>query len=176
VSKTVNVYETHAYAGNDTIIAENQPLQLQASGGQYYNWSPSTGLSDDKISNPIATLARSTSFVLTAFTEAGCATTDTLNLKVFKGPSFYVPSAFSPNGDGKNDDFRFIAVGMSKIASFQVYNRYGQLVYSSTQVMKGWNGTLGGVEQPAGTYVWVISGVDLSGQSHFKKGTVVLIR
>jgi gliding motility-associated-like protein len=176
VSKTVNVYETHAYAGNDTIIAENQPLQLQASGGQYYNWSPSTGLSDDKIPNPIATLARSTSFVLTAFTEAGCATTDTLNLKVFKGPSFYVPSAFSPNGDGKNDDFRFIAVGMSKIASFQVYNRYGQLVYSSTQVMKGWDGTLGGVEQPAGTYVWVISGVDLSGQSHFKKGTVLLIR
>jgi gliding motility-associated-like protein len=176
VSKQLSVYATNAFAGNDTIISENQPLQLQASGGQYYRWSPSFGLNDDEIANPVATLPRSTTYVLTAYTDAGCATSDTLDIKVFKGPAFYVPSAFSPNSDGRNDDFRFIAVGMSKIESFQVFNRYGQLVYSSPQVSKGWDGRLGGVVQPAGTYVWIIRGTDVNGLQHSKKGTVVLVR
>lgn len=176
VVKTIRVYETNAHAGNDTIIAENQPLMLNGSGGDLYRWTPSTGLSADDIPNPVAVLNKSTSFVLTAYTSAGCATTDTLNIKVFKGPAFYVPTAFSPNNDGKNDVLRFIAVGMKTIELFHVYNRYGQVVFSSPLVSGGWDGRLQGIQQPPGTYVWMIKGVDFTGAPHFKKGTVTLIR
>ena len=87
-----------------------------------------------------------------------------------------MPSAFSPNNDGKNDRFKFIAVGMRSVDLFQVYNRYGQLIYSSSKIMEGWDGRMSGKDLPAGTYVWLIRGVDFNGLEHFKKGTVTLIR
>lgn len=176
VTKSISVYETRAFAGNDTIIATDQSVRLNATGGETYQWTPSEGLSADNIANPVATLNHSTSFILTASTVAGCETSDTLNIKVFKGPSFYVPSAFSPNNDGRNDRFQFIAVGMQSVDLFQVYNRYGQLIYSSNNIGTGWDGKLNGILQPSGTYVWMIKGVDLSGVPHFKKGTVSLVR
>ena len=83
---------------------------------------------------------------------------------------------FSPNNDGLNDQFKFIAVGMKTVDLFQVFNRYGQVIYSSTEIMKGWDGRMNGVSQPAGTYVWMIKGTDLNGAPHFKKGTVTLLR
>lgn len=176
VSKTLNVYETKAFAGNDTIIAENQPIILNGSGGEIYKWTPALGLSADNIPNPTAIINRDAEFVLTASTLAGCATTDTIKFKVFKGPAFYVPSAFTPNNDGKNDKFKFIAVGMKSIDMFQVYNRFGQVIYSSTNFRGEWDGKLQGINQPSGTYVWRIKGVDINGTPHFKKGTVTLVR
>jgi gliding motility-associated-like protein len=176
VMKTLNVYETKAFAGNDTVIAVNQPVMLNGSGGEIYKWTPSSGLSADNIANPIATLNHDAEFVLSASTAAGCSTTDTVKFKVFKGPSFYVPSAFSPNNDGMNDKFKFYAVGMKSIDLFQVYNRYGQVIYSSPDISGGWDGKLHGSDQPSGTYIWMIKGVDLTGIPHFKKGTVTLLR
>lgn len=176
VEKPQKVYKTDAYAGTDTIVATGQTIQLNGSGGELYKWTPATGLSADDIPNPLATLQRDAEFVLTAFTTVGCATTDTVRFKVFDGPNLYVPSAFSPNSDGKNDDFKFIAVGMKSVDLFQVYNRYGQLIYSSANILKGWDGQAFGKIQPAGTYVWMIKGTDLVGNPHFKKGTVVLVR
>ena len=176
ISKQVKVYRSNAYAGNDTIFAIGQPIQMNASGGENYKWTPSTGLSADNIADPVVTLEHDAQFVLTASTVMGCATRDTIHFKVFKGPALYVPSAFSPNNDGENDLFRFIAVGMKSVDLFQVYNRYGQVIYSSTELMKGWDGKMNGVNQPSGTYVWMIKGTDLTGLPHFKRGTVTLVR
>src|SRR5205085_7660999 len=148
VTKPLRVYKTDAYAGNDTIFAIGQPIQLNGSGGELYKWSPSAGLSADDIPDPVVILDHNAQFVLTAYAAIGCATTDTVNFKVFKGPEIYVPSAFSPTNDGVNDDFRFIAAGMKTIDLFQVYNRYGQLIYSSANITKGWDGKLNGVKQP----------------------------
>jgi gliding motility-associated-like protein len=175
VKRNVNVYKTDAHAGADTILAIDQPSLLNASGGDFYKWSPAEGLSADNISNPVVTLDHNQQYILTAYTEAGCATTDTLNIKVYKGPAIYVPSAFSPNGDGKNDRFQFIAVGMKSVQLFQVFNRYGQVVYSSPAI-EGWDGRMAGRDMEPGTYVWMISGIDLNGAVHSKKGTVTLVR
>jgi len=65
---------------------------------------------------------------------------------------------------------------MRSVDLFQVFNRYGQLIYSSTDITKGWDGRLNGIIQPGGTYVWMIKGTDLTGAPHFKKGTVTLVR
>lgn len=176
VDKTVRIYGTRADAGRDTLVADNQPLQLQGSGGVSYQWWPETGLSDPAIPNPIATVQNDITYILTASSPEGCPSTDTLNIKVYKGPQFYVPNAFTPNGDGRNDLLRYVAAGITTLDYFQVYNRYGQLVFRSTTLNQGWDGTLNGRLQDAGTYVWIIQGKDFNGNLHSKKGTVILIR
>lgn len=175
VEHIASFFSTNAFAGNDTLVADNQPLQLNASGGVLYTWSPPTGLSDPNIPDPVATLTRETKYVLTAYTPAGCATTDTINIKVYKGPEIYVPNAFSPNGDGRNDRFRYLAVGMRKMNYFRVFNRVGQKIYDGLG-FTGWDGTINGMDQPAGNYTFVVSGEDFNGKQIVKKGNFILIR
>lgn len=175
VQHITSFFQTRANAGRDTLAAIGQPIQLNGSGGPYFSWSPAGVLSDPTIAAPVATLDRPTSIVLTTYTDVGCATTDTINIRVFKGPDLYVPNAFTPNSDGKNDRFSFLAVGMKKLDYFRIYNRMGQLVYDATS-FEGWDGSMRGVQQPAGTYVWMISGEDYNGNAYRKKGTVQLIR
>lgn len=173
----VKVYETNAFAGRDTILFLGQPLQLQATGGDFYKWSPATGLSDPDIANPIANLTDDTRFTVTATTALGCPTTDEVFVKVIKtGPGFFIPNAFTPNGDGKNDRFRFMPVGMRTIHYFRIYNRYGQMVYNSTDPATGWDGRINGKMQPSGAYVWMLSGIDVFNKPYTLKGTLVLIR
>ena len=95
---------------------------------------------------------------------------------MFKGPAFYIPSAFTPNGDGRNDVFHFVAIGMTQIHFFRVYSRFGQLVYDSSDPHQGWDGSVNGKQQATGTYVWMIEGKDYMGNLVARKGTVTLIR
>jgi len=69
-----------------------------------------------------------------------------------------------------------VLVGISQLSFFKVYNRWGQLLFSTTEPEKGWNGSLGGTRQEAGTYVYVVQGVDYLGKTHLKKGVFILIR
>ncbi|HEX5151839.1 MAG TPA: PKD domain-containing protein [Parafilimonas sp.] len=176
ITKPVTIYATNAYAGNDTTILTGYPYRLNASGGDSYAWSPSTGLDNPLIANPVATLYSDITYALTASTVAGCATTDLVHLKVIKGPEIYVPSAFTPNGDGRNDRFRFTPAGISEISFFRIMNRWGQVVYSSENAGDGWDGNLNGIQQPAGTYVWMIAGKTIDGAIIKRQGTLVLIR
>jgi gliding motility-associated-like protein len=176
LSDTVHVYETKANAGADTILATGQSYQLKGSGGDLYSWSPSIGMNDPSVSDPIITPDHDVTLTLTASTSFGCPTTDVVKIKVFSGPEIYVPNAFSPNNDGKNDRFRPLAVGISKVLYFQIYNRYGQLIYSSVDTFTGWDGRMNGKEQPSGTYVWKVAGIDFNGLQHVKKGTITLVR
>lgn len=172
----VRIFGTYANAGNDTIVAMGQPLQLNASGGSFYSWQPSLGLNNDAVNNPVATLQQDARYVLTVTSEAGCPSYDSILVKVYEGPEFYVPTAFTPNNDGKNDVFRFIPVGMNGIQYFRVYNRYGQLMHQSPDPERGWDGMYNGKAQPPDTYVWMIEGKDYMGNVVRKKGTVVIIR
>lgn len=176
LSGKVNIYETNAYAGNDTIVADNQPVQLRATGGILYSWSPTTGLDNPNIANPVATLAADQTYIVTASTPQGCSSKDTINIKVFKGPAIYVPSAFTPNGDGRNDRFRIIAIGMKEVNYFRIYNRYGQMVFATSQATQGWDGTFNGKPAPIGSYVWMARGIDYAGKVHEKRGTVTIVR
>jgi gliding motility-associated-like protein len=174
------VPKVNAFAGNDTIILANQPLQLNASGGTVYSWSPSIGMNNPSIANPVVFLSASydsITYKVRVGVPEGCIEEDELKVKLFKtGPDIFVPTAFTPNHDGRNDFLKPIAVGMKATGSFKVYNRWGQLVYSSAVVGPGWDGTLGGKEQAPGTYVFTAEGTDYLGKSVIKKGTVVLIR
>ncbi|MGE5519148.1 MAG: T9SS type B sorting domain-containing protein, partial [Candidatus Dadabacteria bacterium] len=169
-----------AFAGNDTVITFNQPLQLNASGGNSYLWSPGNYLSSVSISNPIAKFNSNSEDVLfkvLVFNEIGCMDSDFVFVRIFKTePTVFVPSAFTPNGDGLNETIKPIAVGMNKIEYFRIYNRWGQLVFSSTENGKGWNGKIGGQLQETSTFVWEVKALDYLGRVHFSKGLFTLIR
>ena len=166
-----------AFAGNDTTIVVGQPLQLQASGGDYYEWTPPTGLSDANTPDPTSVLDDDMIYLLKVTTDAGCFAYDTLRIRVFKTePDIFVPSAFTPNGDRLNDVLTPIPVGVSEIAFFKVYDRWGNLVFSTDQIGKGWDGRIKGKDQPNDTYVWHVRGTAYTGKVIYKKGTVTIIR
>jgi gliding motility-associated-like protein len=166
-----------AFAGNDTAIVLGQPLQLNASGGSGYRWTPSTGLNNPNISNPIASLSSDFSYAVRVSSPEGCFAVDTINIKVFNtNPDIFVPTAFTPNNDKKNDVLRPIPVGISKLDYFKIYNRYGELVFSTTEIGKGWDGRYKGNSPGSTTYAWYVQGTDYTGKTIFKKGTSTLIR
>ncbi len=165
-----------AFAGNDTSIVTNQPLQLNASGAELYQWSPPIGLSNPNIQSPIANISQNMTYVLKAYTPENCFDYDTIHIKVFGTlPDIFVPNAFTPEGSA-NKLFRPIPVGIRNIDFFRVYNRWGQLVYSNTDSGKGWDGTINGKLQGPDTFVWMVRGTSYTGSIITKKGTVILIR
>ena len=175
----VTVTAVYAQAGPDTIVAAGQPLQLQSQWGDtrlQYTWSPATGLSDPRIANPVAILRKDQTYHLTLTSPEGCRDEDTINVKVYEGPEFYVPNAFTPNNDGRNDVFHVIAAGVPKLDFLCIWNRWGQEIYRSADLPGGWDGSWQGTPAPSGTYVWMVQGVDYTGRRFSRKGTVTLIR
>ena len=169
-----------AFAGRDTLIVAGQVLQLNASGGENYEWTPSTGLNNISISNPVSILngnIDSIRYKVYVTDLQGCLDSATMLVRIFKThPQIFVPTGFTPNGDGLNDVLKPIAVGIKSIEYFKVYNRWGQLVFSTTINGQGWNGQIGGKPQTTNTYVWMVKAVDYLDRPVFQKGTATLIR
>jgi PKD repeat protein len=164
-----------ANAGNDTSIVVNQPLQLTATGAEFFKWSPGFGLNSTTTSRPVAILNDHMTYVMHTSTIEGCFAVDTIHVKVFKTlPDIFVPNAFAPNGS--NRLLRPVAVGISKFEYFRVYNRWGQMVFHTTEAGRGWDGTINGKLQDGGTFVWMVQGKDYTGKMVSKRGTAVLIR
>jgi len=168
-----------ADAGRDTTIAPGQPYQLQASGGSRYFWTPSTGLSNVNIPNPIVTLDNFVDSVVyrVYVAEGPCVRSDLITIRVSKlGPDIIVPSGFTPNGDGKNDLARPITPGIAQLKYFTIFNRLGEPIFTTSTIGDGWDGKYKGKDQSPGTYVYQTEGVDYRGNTIFRKGTIVLIR
>lgn len=172
--------EVVAFAGRDTTVVVGQPLQLSASGGASYSWSPSTGLSSTTIPDPVAIYNTGTTQVryqLIARDAALCADTAYLTVRIFQtAPSIFVPTGFTPNGDGKNDNIKPILAGIKELRYFRIFNRWGQLVFETQQEGDAWDGRINGQLQGTHVYVWTVSAVDYLGQPYFAKGLVTLIR
>ncbi len=178
----VNVIpQVQANAGRDTNIVAGQPLQLNATGGNTYYWSPAIGMSNPQIANPVITLGPSYDSiryrVRVSIEPPGCFSEDDIKVTIFKtSPDIFIPTGFTPNSDGRNDILRPILAGIQRFNYFRIYNRWGQLLFSTTEEGAGWDGSFGRQEQPSGTYVFMAQGVDYQGKVISKKGTVVLIR
>ncbi|MFM8591503.1 MAG: gliding motility-associated C-terminal domain-containing protein, partial [Sphingomonadales bacterium] len=144
-----------------------------------YVWTPSIGLSNAGVASPTVTIGAIGSDVrykVVASTVAGCKGEAYVNVRVYKGPDIYVPTGFTPNGDGKNDTFTPFPVGMKSYNYFRVFNRWGQLVFQTKALNAGWDGTIGGQLQPEGVYVWMIEGITKDDRVVTKKGTIMLIK
>ncbi|MFT3932124.1 MAG: PKD domain-containing protein [Chitinophagaceae bacterium] len=172
------------FAGNDTTVVVGQPLQLNAISsetGLNYLWVPSDWLSNAAINNPIATISSSSvdsiTYIVKATNAIGCYATDNIKIIVYKTkPDIFMPNAFTPNADGVNDVIRPVLVGIANLDYFRIYNRWGQLIFSTTQNAKGWDGSIGGHIQDPGAYVYVVQGKDYLGKTISKKGSFILIK
>ncbi len=171
-----------AFAGKDTSVFIGESLQLNAAGGSSYLWTPATGLSSTNLANPVAIYYQPTDgiqYKVIVSNEANCRDSDYITVRVFNNnePVIFVPSAFTPNGDGLNDFIRPITVGIKQIIAFNIYNRWGKLVFTTNTTNEGWDGKIKGINQPdGGVYVWQVKAIDYKGGAYFKKGTLVLLR
>ncbi len=170
--------ELIAFAGNDTNAILGRQHQLMATGrnATAFVWSPSAPLNNPFIAIPQAIIYNDTYFFVRVTDAIGCTDDDTILVKVYEGPTYYLPNAFTPNGDGLNDVFFPTPVGISSTEYFRVFDRYGASMYQTREWMKGWDGTLKGKPASSGTYVWMIKGIDKNGSVVEMKGTVILLR
>jgi gliding motility-associated-like protein len=173
-----------ATAGPDTTIVQGQPYLLFANllgnasslTGLNYNWSPAFGLNNTNIQNPIATLSNNQTYTVEITTADGCKGNASVKLKVLKGPDIYIPTAFSPNGDGNNDVLYIYPVGIKKFDFLRIFNRWGQLVFETKNPALGWNGFFKNAALPTGAYVFNVQATTDQNKVINKKGTVMIVR
>ena len=165
-----------------TTINYGDHIQLDAINLTAYPlifwWRPDDGTLDlPNINNPIATPLDSTNYIVYAMNEWGCRDSANVIILVNDGMGEGVPTAFTPNGDGLNDVFRLTNLRYQKLVEFSIYNRWGQLVYHNTSdIKKGWDGTLNGVEQDMGVYSYFVIIARPDGGQKIYKGDFTLIR
>jgi gliding motility-associated-like protein len=155
----------------------NLPLDLQArSFGGSVLWKPAINLDKSDSYTPVFKGNTEQLYTIDIATKTGCVTTDTQVVKLVKTIEIYVPTAFTPNGDGNNDVLRPVTFGIKKLNYFRIYNRWGQMFYQTSDARLGWDGFFQGIKQEMQTLVWTAEGVGVDGNTYNKKGTSVLIR
>jgi gliding motility-associated-like protein len=157
-------------------VYEGECVQLTASGGVSYQWSPPTWLDDPLSDHPTACPEDTIMYYLTGTDQNGCSNMDSTIIYVVGVPVAHVPTAFTPNGDGLNDYFRIEVYENFNLTILSIYSRWGDLIFQTNDITIGWDGTAFGKEQPIGSYVYMVSGLDEKGAAVRRQGNVTLIR
>jgi gliding motility-associated-like protein len=164
-------------AGNDTSIQSGGIAQLAATPGfDFYSWTPVEWLSDPNVRRPFAEPEETTLFFVQANHSSGCVASDSVWVFVLDHLNVIVPNAFTPNGDGLNDQLSMIDRGIGEFGAFQIFNRWGELVFYSTDMNDSWDGTYKGKEAELGTYLILVEATDKLGEPFTYTGMVHLIR
>jgi gliding motility-associated-like protein len=166
-------------AGEDTTIEKGTTVQLTGTGnGVTYTWSPILNLTCYDCLSPNASPEETTTYYLTTVDANGCTTVDSVTVTVVVIElHFVMPNAFSPNGDGANDLIAPIVRGRFVQMDFRIYNRWGELLFHTTDDQTGWDGTFNGHAQPVGVYTYVVSGIDVEdGHQAVQSGSINLLR
>ncbi len=167
---------------DEFIILKGQDVQLNVSGGVRWQWIPEDRLSDASIPNPLASPIVTTNYIVTAYDSLGCSTQ--ASIKIVVEDTGFVPSLFTPNGDGKNDALKIYGLSTISSFTFSIHNREGKLMYEASNVQQvtqqGWDGTRNGLQQPPGVYFWKVTGSMASGEkvklNGKTEGSIVLVR
>lgn len=180
-SITKRVQVNNAKSGityKDITVPEGSKMFIHArdSVGLYFQWMPMMQLSNYNARYTEFTAINDVQYLIRISDPHSCVTTDTLNMLVLKQPGFYLPTAFTPNGDGLNDVAKPYLVGMKGLKSFSVFNRWGNRIFYTTTYGKGWDGRYEGETQNSGVYVWILEFYDADNKVRLEKGTITLIR
>jgi gliding motility-associated-like protein len=164
-------------AGSDVTVNEGSIVQLNASNGSNYAWTPAASLDNANIANPTTiALYETTDFSVQNTTNNGCTSTDAVVITVKSESIVLVPNAFSPNNDQTNDVLRITTFNITDLLAFEVYNRWGQKVFETTNLTDGWDGKFKGTEQEMGVYVYQIRVRAKDGTEYDYKGNFTLFR
>ncbi len=161
-------------AGNDTTISAGSFADLWANGADDYFWSPNQDVACPSCANTQANPLVTTTFIVTGTTE-GCEGTASVTVTVEFDSTIFIPNAFSPNGDGLNDTFGPTTTAM-QTADFKVFDRWGKIVFETTDLSIKWDGTIEGTEAMVGTYHYMLTGVMNNLETVELSGSVSLIK
>ncbi len=163
-------------AGPDISVYEFTPVTITPTGALRYVWIPAGDIIDSS-GNSVTIYAKdTTTYVVIGTDEYGCVNSDTITINIVEVPRIIAPNAFTPNGDGVNDVFYIDANKSFKLNSMKIYNRWGQLVFQTTDINDSWDGTLLGEKLPLGTYIYVIEGIDELHNKVKQGGNISLMR
>jgi gliding motility-associated-like protein len=158
-------------------------MSARVLGNNYsYNWSPSTGLDLPNIQDPVFNYSSSTQYNITLTSDSGCVTVDTVFVRILNpsdtslAPNLFVPKAWSPNNDGKNDKLYPITVHIKQIVYFRVFDRWGQLMFETNVLGNGWDGLYNGHPQVMDVYTWTVDAIGDDGSVIRKSGNSILLR
>jgi gliding motility-associated-like protein len=163
----------------NVLAVKNKATNLSArfiANGYTYLWMPATGLNNGAIQNPVFNASIEQLYRVRLTSAGGCITMDTVKVSVYDSSDIFVPKAFTPNKDGKNDLLQPFLVNITTLKFFRVYNRWGQLMFQTSDSKQGWDGMYNYKPQPLETYTWIAEGVDSNGATIFRKGQTALIR
>ncbi|GAB4094188.1 T9SS type B sorting domain-containing protein [Flaviaesturariibacter terrae] len=177
----------------DTVMYIGDTLHLRSiAAATQFVWTNALGqtppnLTNPNIADPILLVEHNDVFKLHVTDANGCTGDGYFYIRAYQGPEIYVPQAFTPNRDGKNDLLRPVCVGISTLSYFRVFDRWGQLMYEYKGEKRGpevynllnsnigWDGRYQGKELNTGTFVWVAEGVTKEGKPVTRKGVVTII-
>lgn len=163
-------------AGVDQYMVEGGFAQLDASGAVTYTWTPDEFVTDPNASSTTAFPEDTTVYYVVGVDANGCENFDSMTVFVLDQTLVASPTAFTPNGDGLNDTYKPVLIGLGEITEFSIYNRWGDLIYASGDPNLGWDGTFKANEQEIGNYVVVIHALDGFGEEIVKSSMVLLMR
>jgi len=158
----------------DTSIKEGKSVNLSASGGISYLWSPAFGLSCPNCFNPTASPDITTIYTVTVTNDSGCAGSTSLNVNILCGDVF-VPKAFSPNKDGENDILYARGTCMES-CDFLIFNRWGEKLFESNEKSIGWDGSYKGTLCNTDVFTYYLKARMYDGSEITKEGHVTLLR
>lgn len=164
-----------ADAGSDVTINLGNSTTLNGNGGTTYVWSPSTGLSCTNCQNPDADPTTTTDYIVFVTDANGCSDTDTVKITVEEEFVLFLPDAFSPNGDGNNEILFVRGSGLENFV-FRLYDRWGEMVFETSDVNFGWDGIYKGVALNEGVFVYVFEGNFIGQEVFEQKGNITLHR
>ncbi len=158
------------------LAAKNFPVRLEARHfGETLEWHPAINLDHPFEYNPYFRGLESQEYTIEIKTASGCVTVDTQFIKTYKEIALYVPSVFTPNGDGLNDYLKPLLLGFKKVHYFRIYNRWGKLLFETNSDLPGWNGRVAKTIQEPQTIIWSIEAEDIDGKIHRKHGSTIML-
>jgi len=182
---TVNVHPApQINAGGDQQIVAGQSVTLLVTGTNVttYSWTPDTALSCNNCPNPVANPLITTTYTVKGYSDFGCFDSAKVTVHVVCDKSqVFIPNSFTPNGDGMNDIFYPRGAGIKTVKSFQIYNRWGEMLFEKdnfniNDALSGWDGRYKGAEPKPDVYVYIIVAQCESGEEITWKGDVTIIR
>lgn len=158
----------------DTTILNRMSVKLEATGANTYRWSPSKWLDNPNVAKPVATPDETTVYTVTGRSFYGCYSSADVTITV--NNNIFIPTAFSPNGDGVNDVFKIVNFGFDEILEYRIFDRWGKEVFNAMNGMAEWDGTYKGKVLEVGTYYYVIKISYKNSVAKIQKGDITMIR
>ena len=168
----------NASASEILIPAGSATMLIGQPSGLSYQWSPTVGVTNPTMQSTSATVENTTIYTLSV-SDGICTKTDTVLVKVFTficgEPFIYIPNAFSPNGD-KENDVLFVRGQLIEGMIFRVFDRWGEMVFESTNRNYGWDGTFRGKAMDPDVYDYYLKVICIDGIESIIKGNVTLLK